>query len=201
MPESSKELRNLVSILSKQTLTVSSANEAHEIFNNMVRTEENSITLLFDVYNTFKSQIKKQNANKSAIGSVLSQLNNLSSEALKQVRIKELAKPPKDLEQPNIFFMDFSETSEALEKIETLIKAHEKNNKNYSYGAISQTRTSKRLLNMSLDSPALDKTGVRFENSHILKSEYLGFQDEILKDSETMKAQMKKHATLRLRGR
>ena len=55
---------------------------------------------------------------------------------------------------------------------------HDELNVNFAYGAISQTRTVKKLLDISLGSPELNKTGARYDHSRILKSEYLGFQDE-----------------------
>jgi len=80
---------------------------------------------------------------------------------------------------------------------------HDELNVNFAYGAISQTRTVKKLLDISLGSPELNKTGARYDHSRILKSEYLGFQDEasMEKDTEMMRAQLKRNATLKIKGR
>ena len=66
----------------------------------------------------FKSCISKPNVNKNALGSVLSQLNALSEDIIGKVRIKELSKPPKDLQAPDLDFMYFSNRTEAGEKLQ-----------------------------------------------------------------------------------
>jgi hypothetical protein len=109
---------------------------------------------------------------------VLSQLNTLSSDVLNKVRIKELAKPPKDLQMPDLEFMYFQNKVDAGDKLEALLNSNEQKHLNYSFGAISTTRYTQRPLNMSLESPGMNNTGVRFETSTFLKSEYLNFPDD-----------------------
>jgi hypothetical protein len=106
-------------------------------------------------------------------------LNTLSSDVLQKVRIKELAKPPKDLQMPDLEFMYFQNKVDAGDKLEALLNSNEQKHMNYSFGAISTTRSTQRPLNMSLESPGMNNTtGVRFETSQILKSEYLNFPDD-----------------------
>jgi len=73
MPQNTSALNNLVTILSKPTLTFSSANEAQQIYDKMISEDENKIGVLCDVYNGCKAEIRKPSVNKNALGSVLAQ--------------------------------------------------------------------------------------------------------------------------------